>query len=204
MTRRCSAKYGPAQVRPTLMALGELQNLCKSECLCSGIKPSLSVSGYAPTLCCSPRQPPSCGPTIIVCFQALVAGCVCISRLPQVVACTVSVDQSDRGCNEQVEITCEHNLFLYYVHEIDQTEFTLVKDIQKLTCDWGGYAAVLLRLLSLSSKQPNYFAIFIKQSATTSGRLWFIQVRCKTSCQIAFLSNLLREDWGHAASSLTR
>ena len=76
----------------------------------------------------------------------------------------------------QVEVTCEHDLFFYYVHEIDQSEFPLVKDAQKLTCDWTNYAAVLLRLLALSAKDPSYFAIFIKQSTSTSGRLWFIQV----------------------------
>lgn len=76
----------------------------------------------------------------------------------------------------QVEITCEHDLFFYYVHEIDQAEFALVKDMQKLTCDWAGYSSVLLRLLALSAKEPNYFSIFIKQTPTTNGRLWFIQV----------------------------
>ena len=50
-----------------------------------------------------------------------------------------------------------------------------MKEAQKLTCEWPGYVQVLLRLLELSSREHHHI-IFIKQTPTSKGRLWFVQV----------------------------
>ncbi|KAK9809396.1 hypothetical protein WJX73_001746 [Symbiochloris irregularis] len=99
-----------------------------------------------------------------------------IGQAPQALRVRVLVaGDPSRPSRVRAEIVCEHDLFLYYAHEVDEEQFAEMKDAQKLTCDWKGYPQVLLRLLQQSAKAPHHFVIFIKQSDSSPGRLWFVQ-----------------------------
>ena len=75
-----------------------------------------------------------------------------------------------------MELTDSKDLFFCYLHEIRQQDFAGVKDAQKLTCSWPEYTNVILRLLNQTMREGTHFAIFTKNAAQQTGKLWFIMV----------------------------
>ena len=75
-----------------------------------------------------------------------------------------------------MELTDSKDLFFCYLHEMRQQEFAGIKDTQKLTCSWPEYTSVILRLLNQTMREGTHFAIFTKNAAQQTGKLWFIMV----------------------------
>ena len=88
----------------------------------------------------------------------------------------------------QMELTDSKDLFFCYLHEIRQPEFAAIKETQKLTCSWPEYTTVILRLLGQTMREGTHFAIFTKNAAQQTGKLWFIMVR---PCSLVKLAALL-------------
>lgn len=55
----------------------------------------------------------------------------------------------------KVELTSENDLFLHYVHIVDESSFSGIQEDQKLMIEFQDYASVLVRMLNSAIKEPD-------------------------------------------------
>lgn len=77
----------------------------------------------------------------------------------------------------QVELTCDSNLYFHYACDLSGQGFKELQEAQGLMVDFGGAAAMLMRMFNTCIKEPHmHLAVFL-MTPTGEARLDFIQVR---------------------------
>ena len=75
----------------------------------------------------------------------------------------------------RLELSSESDLFFHYIHMIDEHDFQVIQEQQKLVVDYSEYPNVLIRMLNACIREPHtHLAIFIVRGEEDA-RLDFIQ-----------------------------
>mmetsp|Transcript_4400 Transcript_4400/g.8323 ORF Transcript_4400/g.8323 Transcript_4400/m.8323 type:complete len:267 (+) Transcript_4400:152-952(+) len=76
----------------------------------------------------------------------------------------------------KVELSSENDLFFHYTHQVDEVEFRIMQEQQKLMVEFEDFARVLIRMLNNCIKEPNaHLAIMVIQEDGGGARLDFIK-----------------------------
>merc|ERR1711972_144399 len=66
--------------------------------------------------------------------------------------------------NCRIELTSEKNIFFHFTHTVDEHDFRIIQEDQKLTIDFQDYASLIIKMLNQCIKEPNsYCAVFAMQ-----------------------------------------
>jgi hypothetical protein len=75
----------------------------------------------------------------------------------------------------RIELSSENDLFFHYTQSVDEQQFKLMQENQKLMIDFNDYVHVVIRMLNQCIKEPHsYLAVFVMQRDGRA-RLDFIQ-----------------------------
>lgn len=75
----------------------------------------------------------------------------------------------------QLELCSEADLFFHYGHKVEEKDFHIIQEKQKLMIDFTDYSAVLIRMLNNCIKEPHIHLAIFTMVNEYDARLDFIQ-----------------------------
>merc|ERR1719321_2625100 len=85
------------------------------------------------------------------------------------------LDEETNPHHCRIELSSENDLFFHYTQSVDEQQFKLMQENQKLMIDFNDYVHVVIRMLNQCIKEPHsYLAVFVMQRDGRA-RLDFIQ-----------------------------
>jgi hypothetical protein len=74
-----------------------------------------------------------------------------------------------------VELSSEVDLFFYYFHLMDESNYQKIKTSQSLIADYGNYASILIRMLNSCIREPYVYLAVYTITGEDTAKLDFIQ-----------------------------
>ncbi|KAK6589809.1 hypothetical protein RS030_193011 [Cryptosporidium xiaoi] len=76
----------------------------------------------------------------------------------------------------RIEITCDNDLFLYYIYDIDHVEFNELKVTQNLVCNFSDFTETFCRIINDTIQDQLGHSVKFCLRGDGTGKLTFIQI----------------------------